>query len=189
MVKFLKGNKAVIVLQGRYAGKKAVIVRTFDEGTRERPYGHCMVAGIKKYPSKVIRKDSAKKTAKKSRVKAFVKLVNYQHLMPTRYTLDVDLKDVVTLDVLHSKDKKLTALKETKNRFEERFKTGKNRWFFTKLRKEKRGNAGGTYGWIFAQHRRKEGKARGKPRRLWKKDESALVHVEESFPCCLCMHA
>ncbi|KAG4999656.1 hypothetical protein AAZX31_08G084600 [Glycine max] len=134
MVKFLKPNKAVIVLQGRYAGRKAVIVRTFDEGTRERPYGHCLVAGIKKYPSKVIKKDSAKKTAKKSRVKAFVKLVNYQHLMPTRYTFDVDLKDAVTPDVLGTKDKKVTALKETKKRLEERFKTGKNRWFFTKLR-------------------------------------------------------
>ncbi|KHN26621.1 60S ribosomal protein L27 [Glycine soja] len=112
MVKFLKPNKAVIVLQGRYAGKKAVI----------RPYGQCLVAGINKYP------------AKKSRVKAFVKLVNYQHLMPTRYTLDVDLKDAVNPDVLNAKDKKVTALKETKKRLEERFKTGKNRWFFTKLR-------------------------------------------------------
>ncbi|KAK3430819.1 hypothetical protein EUGRSUZ_E02322 [Eucalyptus grandis] len=116
MVKFLKPGKAVVVLQGRYAGRKAVIVRNFDDGTRDRPYGHCLVAGIKKYPAKVIKKDSAKKTAKKSRVKAFVKLVNYRHLMPTRYTLDV------------------TAAKEAKKRLEERFKTGKNRWFFTKLR-------------------------------------------------------
>ncbi|KAJ9707959.1 hypothetical protein PVL29_000158 [Vitis rotundifolia] len=133
MVKFLKQNKAVVVLQGRFAGRKAVIVRSFDDGTRDRPYGHCLVAGIAKYPKKVIRKDSAKKTAKKSRVKAFIKLVNYNHLMPTRYTLDVDLKDVVTIDALQSRDKKVTAAKETKARFEERFKTGKNRWFFTKL--------------------------------------------------------
>lgn len=27
---------------------------------------------------------------------AFIKTVNYQHIMPTRYTLDVDLKSVVT---------------------------------------------------------------------------------------------
>ena len=130
----MKPNKAVILLQGRYAGRKGVIVRTFDDGTRDRPYGHCLVAGIKKYPAKVIKKDSAKKTAKKSRVKAFVKLVNYQHLMPTRYTLDVDLKEAVAVDCLQSKDKKVTTLKETKKKFEERFKTGKNRWFFTKLR-------------------------------------------------------
>ncbi|KAL9660048.1 hypothetical protein QQ045_024858 [Rhodiola kirilowii] len=53
--------------------------------------------------------------------------------MPTRYTLDVDLKDVVTPDALQSRDKKVTAAKEAKARFEERFKTGKNRWFFSKL--------------------------------------------------------
>ncbi|KAK6911163.1 Ribosomal protein L27e [Dillenia turbinata] len=127
MVKFLKPNKAVIVLQGRFAGRKAVIVRNFDEGTRERPYGHCLVAGISKYPKKVIRKDSAKKTAKKSRVKAFIKVVNYNHIMPTRYTLDVDLKDSVTSDVFQSRDKKVTAAKAVKAKFEERFKTGKNR--------------------------------------------------------------
>ncbi|MFS7958644.1 putative ribosomal protein L27e [Helianthus anomalus] len=131
MVKFLKPNKAVVVLNGRFAGRKAVIVRQFNDGTRDRPYDHCLVAGISKYPKKVIRKDSAKKTAKKSRVKAFIKLVNYNHIMPTRYTLDVDLKDVVTADVLTSRDKKVTACKETKARFEERFKTGKNRWFLS----------------------------------------------------------
>ncbi|TYH57093.1 hypothetical protein ES332_D08G065700v1 [Gossypium tomentosum] len=124
MVKILKPNKAVIVLQGRYAGRKAVIVKSFDDGKRDRPYGHCLV----------IRKDSAKKTAKKSRVKCFVKLVNYQHLMPTRYTLDVDLKDTVTVDALQTKDKKVATCKTIKQRMEERFKTGKNRWFFTKLR-------------------------------------------------------
>lgn len=136
MVKFLKPGKAVILLQGRYAGRKAVIVRVFEEGTRDRPYGHCLVAGLAKYPKKVIRKDSAKKTAKKSRVKCFLKLVNFTHLMPTRYTLDVDLKDVASggPDALASSDKKVAAAKSAKARLEERFKTGKNRWFFTKLR-------------------------------------------------------
>ncbi|CAM8877097.1 unnamed protein product [Rhodiola kirilowii] len=133
MVKFLKPSKAVIVLQGRYAGRKAVIVRSFDDGTRDRPYGHCLVAGISKYPKKVIRKDSAKKTVKKSSVKTFLKLVNDSHIMPTRYTLDVDLKDVVTVDALQSRYKKVTAAKQAKAKLEERFKTGKTRWFFSKL--------------------------------------------------------
>ncbi|CAL5095594.1 unnamed protein product [Urochloa decumbens] len=136
MVKFLKPGKAVILLQGRFAGRKAVIVRVFEEGTRDRPYGHCLVAGLAKYPKKVIRKDSAKKTAKKSRVKCFIKLVNFTHLMPTRYTLDVDFNDVASggPDALATRDKKIVACKAAKARLEERFKTGKNRWFFTKLR-------------------------------------------------------
>ncbi|GKG59981.1 60S ribosomal protein L27, partial [Tanacetum coccineum] len=53
--------------------------------------------------------------------------------MPSRYTLDVDLKDVVTADVLTSRNKKVYACKETKKRLEERFKTGKNHWVFSKL--------------------------------------------------------
>ncbi|TXG54309.1 hypothetical protein EZV62_019565 [Acer yangbiense] len=114
------------IWHGLLGGRKAVIIKSFDDGTRERPYGHYLVAGIKRYPNKVIRKDNTKKTAKKSRVKAFIKLVKCQHLMPTRYTLDVDLKDIVTADSLQSKDKKVISSKETKKRFEERFKTGNN---------------------------------------------------------------
>jgi hypothetical protein len=43
----------VVLLQGRYAGRKAVIVKNFDDGTKERPYAHAIVAGIAKYPRKV----------------------------------------------------------------------------------------------------------------------------------------
>jgi len=53
MVKFLKANKVVVLLQGRYAGRKAVIIKNFDDGTKERPYGHAIVCGIAKYPRKV----------------------------------------------------------------------------------------------------------------------------------------
>lgn len=41
----------------------------------------------------------------------FIKVVNYQHMMPTRYTLDVDLKAVVTQDVLDNSTKKQEARK------------------------------------------------------------------------------
>jgi hypothetical protein len=46
-------GKVVIVLQGRYAGKKAVIVRSHDEGTSARKYGHALVCGLSKEPRKV----------------------------------------------------------------------------------------------------------------------------------------
>jgi len=136
MVKFLKANKVVVLLNGRYAGRKAVIVKNFDDGQSGRQYGHALVAGIATYPRKVIKKHSEKKQAKRSKVKAFIKLVNYTHMMPTRYNLDGDLKATVSTDVLEkgAESKKEEALKSVKKIFEERFKTGKNRWFFTKLR-------------------------------------------------------
>ena len=65
--------------------------------------------------------------------KTFIKNINYSHLMPTRYTLDVDFKDTVTPDALENATKKLAAQKEAKKLLEERFKTGKSRWFFTRL--------------------------------------------------------
>ena len=68
--KFLKAGKVVLLLTGRMAGKKAVIVKTFDEGTPDRQYGYCLVAGIQKYPLKITKGMSEKKIAKRSKVRA-----------------------------------------------------------------------------------------------------------------------
>jgi ribosomal protein L14E/L6E/L27E len=43
----------VILLTGKYAGKKAVIVKNHDDGTATRPYGHALVCGLAKEPRKV----------------------------------------------------------------------------------------------------------------------------------------
>jgi len=95
----------------------------------------------------VTKKQSAKNQARRCSIKTFIKVVNYQHMMPTRYSLDIDLKAVATLDTTiadavypnkterkANPTKKIVANRECKKLMEERFKTGKNRWFFTKLR-------------------------------------------------------
>merc|ERR1711865_628186 len=138
--KFLKAGKVVLLLNGRQAGKKAVIVKSFDEGTPDRPYGHALVAGIMKYPLKVTKNMSEKKITKRSRIKPFLKCVNYNHVMPTRYALDVELKSIVTGDVVSGSNPtaRQNSRKEVKKIFEEKYnnsmKTGKNKWFFQKLR-------------------------------------------------------
>ena len=85
MGKIMKAGKVVVVLGGRYAGKKGLIVKTHDEGSNDRQYGHALVAGIEKYPLKVTKKMGKKRVAKRTRVKTFVKVLNYNHLMPTRW--------------------------------------------------------------------------------------------------------
>jgi large subunit ribosomal protein L27e len=129
MVKFLKPGKVVLVLNGRQAGKKAVIVKQYDDGTKERPYPHCIVAGVERYPRKVTAGMGKKKVEKRSKIKPFLKVVNYQHLMPTRYTFDFDLK--VSLG---DQSERIAQRKAIKKLFEERYQTGKNKWFFQKLR-------------------------------------------------------
>ena len=89
-MKFFKDGKIVVLLQGRYAGKKALILKTMDDNTKERPYGHCVVVGVAKSPlpiTKAMCKPTPrmKKIVKKrSTVKPFVKMVNFTHVMPTR---------------------------------------------------------------------------------------------------------
>ncbi|EME28757.1 60S ribosomal protein L27 [Galdieria sulphuraria] len=136
MVKFLKPGKVVVVLRGKYAGRKAVIVQNYDNGTQERPYGHCIIAGIEKYPAKVTRKMSEKKIKKRSKVRAFVRVINYNHIMPTRYTLDIvdSLKKAIPEDARTNLTSRKKGKKAIQQLLKERYLTGKNRWFFTKLR-------------------------------------------------------
>merc|ERR1711924_388115 len=93
----LKPGKVCIVLAGKYAGKKASIVKQQDDGTQDRAYGHALVAGIESYPRKVTKSMGKKKLTKRSRVKPFVKVVNYNHLMPTRYSVDVNVNKVLSI--------------------------------------------------------------------------------------------
>ena len=58
---------------------------------------------------------------------AFIKTVNYNHIMPTRYALDLDLKSAVTSVATETTTKRVAAGKEAKKLLEERYKTGKNR--------------------------------------------------------------
>lgn len=74
MRKIMKGGKVVIVLSGRYAGRKAVVIKTFDDGTAEKQFGHALIAGIDRYPRKVTKKMGKAKLKKKSKIKPFIKV-------------------------------------------------------------------------------------------------------------------
>ena len=134
MVRFMKPNRVVLVLNGRYAGRKGLIVKSQD-GAKDRLYGHALVVGIDKYPRKVTSRMSKKKIQRRSKIKPFVKVINFNHLMPTRYSVDISFnKKAVTKEKIRDASGRRIARREVKAKFEERYKTGKNRWFFQKLR-------------------------------------------------------
>nr|XP_045249360.1 60S ribosomal protein L27-like [Macaca fascicularis] len=119
MGKFMKPGKVVLVLAGRYSGCKAVTVKSNDDGTSDRPYSHALVAGIDRYPHKVTAA-MGKKIVKRSKIKSFMKVYNYNHLMPTRYSEDIPLdKTVVNKDVCRDPAVKRKARREAKVKFEE----------------------------------------------------------------------
>merc|ERR1711981_386459 len=135
MVKFLKVGRVAIITRGRYAGKKVVIIQPVDQGTKQHPFSYALVAGIERYPSKVTRRMGKKRVEKRSKVKPFIKLVNYNHIMPTRYTLELEgLKNVISNDTFKEVSQREDAKKNVKRALEERYLSGKNRWFFTPLR-------------------------------------------------------
>lgn len=111
-----------------------MIVKNFDEGTESRKYPHAIVAGIESYPLKITKSMGQKRIAKRSRVKPFIKVVNYNHIMPTRYLFEADLKSTVTVDSFKDKSVRQETVKKVRSLFEEKYNGGKNKWFFEKLR-------------------------------------------------------
>ena len=76
-----KPGKVCIVLQGRQAGKKVVVVKPIDNGDKERKYPYAVVAGVDRYPRKVNKRMGSKLVEKRSKVKPFIKV------RPITYTL------------------------------------------------------------------------------------------------------
>merc|ERR1712173_529860 len=141
MGKFLKAGKIVILLQGRYAGKKAVIIKNSSSekkssGDKKRNFAYCLVAGIQKCPRRVRRKMSETQIAKRQKIRPFVKIVNQTHLMPTRYNFTTSLKlkdetlelakEIVKMDILKQNNlkEKVEMRKKVKRFFEEKYKAG-----------------------------------------------------------------
>jgi large subunit ribosomal protein L27e len=90
-----------------------------------------------------------KTVAKRSKCKPFVKFVNYQHMMPTRYAVDIDLKAALGEKSLDAPETRHAVRQAVKKEFEQRYlnqtaasgKDGKVSkkaegvgYFFTKLR-------------------------------------------------------
>ena len=136
----------MIILAGRQAGKKAVIVKCNEDGTKEKKFGFALVAGIERYPRKVTKRMNQKKILKRTNIKPFVKYVNLNHLMPTRYQItgEVDFKTLVTDEKLQG-EKRNELRKSLKLALQEKYRalpavkssTDKGahlRFFFNKLK-------------------------------------------------------
>lgn len=74
MVKIFKPGRVVIMLGGRHTGKKGIVVKTNEEGTRDRPFEHALVVGIDRYPRRVKKSMSKSKIARRSTLKPFIRV-------------------------------------------------------------------------------------------------------------------
>merc|ERR1712066_346248 len=153
--RILKYGRVVILLQGRYAGRKGVIVKVHDDSNENRKFPHALVAGINRYPRRVHKKLSKKNFDRKIKIKPFLKYVNLNHLMPTRHILsqEIDLEEfgkrveniyAKTKDVIANPEQRSNLRKALKQTFERKYKALdlnsseekalKMKFFFKKLR-------------------------------------------------------
>lgn len=111
-----------------------MIIQPVDNGSKSHPFPHALVAGIERYPQQITKRMSKARQTKRSKVKPFIKCINYNHMMPTRYTLELEgLKSAVTADTFKEVSQREDAKKTVKKALDERYQSGKNRWFFTPL--------------------------------------------------------
>jgi len=144
-----ESGKVVIVLAGRHAGKKAIVVKSYDENATSEKFrfGHCLIAGIDKPARKITKSMSKAKIEKRTKMKPFIKYINVRHIMPTRYTVDMELKKVVSGsgEELSVSESKIEVKKTLKKIFEDRYlnqnsnvtsekKAAGSNYFFQRLR-------------------------------------------------------
>lgn len=64
---------------------------------------------------------SKSKFKRRTKIKPFVKYINYTHMMPTRYIVDIDLKKILDEDVMAKPESRVETRKLIKKVFEERY--------------------------------------------------------------------
>ncbi len=86
-----------------------------------------MVAGVERAPLKVAKRMSKTKVKRRSTLKPFAKIVNYNHILPTRFQVTgefahsgKELKTVVTEDKMANKETRKALRNEIKQIFTDR---------------------------------------------------------------------
>ena len=90
-------------------------------------FSRALVAGVERAPLRVTRRMSANQLKRRSNPKPFVKVVNFNHILPTRFQVTgefaqgaKELKSLVTEDRLASAESRKTLKKEVRGIFRER---------------------------------------------------------------------
>nr|UXY87016.1 60S ribosomal protein L27 [Cryptomonas paramecium] len=133
-----KQGKIVILLSGKFAGCKAVIV---SNNYQKKKFENCVLLGISKCPSLCLKKSRIAST-KLNKIKVFIKKVNKNHFFVTRYNVNFGEKNgklIRKFALNYIKSKKLQSRNNgeknfIKNLLSDQCLFDKNKWFFEKLK-------------------------------------------------------
>jgi large subunit ribosomal protein L27e len=130
-------GRFVILLHGRHAGKKALVLTAYPAGD-SRKYPYCVVLGIERGPKSLTKEMPEATLVKRTQVKCFVKTINCNHLLLTRHILkDDDLMTKVDssslIKAMEDPGEKKEALRNAGKILRQKFLNNKLPWFFKPL--------------------------------------------------------
>ena len=122
-----KQNMIVVITNGRLAGKKAVVLGEVDEHT-------IVVAGVNRIPAKSEDYMPAWQQRKNAKFLTFIKKINMNHVLATRYKADIGLSKVSLKDAVESIESRQAANGEANKIMKNAFEESKSKWLFTTLK-------------------------------------------------------
>lgn len=122
-----KQNMIVVITNGRLAGKKAVVIGQLDEQ-------NLVVAGINRTPTKSEDYMPAWMTRRNSKFLTFIKKINMDHVLATRYKADIGLSKFEAASAVANLETKKTTNEEVNSIMKAAFEENKAKWLFTALK-------------------------------------------------------
>lgn len=116
----------VVITNGRLAGKKAVVLREIDEH-------HIFVAGIAHTPVASEDYIPAWQKRRNARFLTFLKKININHVLATRYKADIGLADLKADEAIADIEAKKVANTEVNAIMKNAYDAKKAKWLFTTL--------------------------------------------------------
>lgn len=122
-----KPSMIVVITNGRLAGKKAVVLREIDEH-------HIFVAGIAHTPVASEDYIPAWQKRRNARFLTFLKKININHVLATRYKADIGLADLKADEAIADIEAKKVANTEVNAIMKNAYDAKKAKWLFTTLK-------------------------------------------------------
>ena len=135
----IKPGRFVIILQGRHAGQKALVAAVYPTGTETHKFPTAVVIGLDQSPSKVSKTMTQYQLVRKTQVRVFVKQMNFNHLLVTRFTISEDdifnkISPEAIVKSFNDQAEKKKIIESLNNILHQKYLNGKFRWFFAKLK-------------------------------------------------------
>ena len=135
----IQPGRFVILLNGRHAGMKAIVLASYPEPTETRKYPHAVVLGIEKSPKKLTKNMPQETLVKRTQVKCFVKTVNFNHMLLTRHVMKDDdfwgkVKADQILKAMEDPQQKKAELENISKILRQKYLNGKMQWLFKPLK-------------------------------------------------------